>query len=124
MTAGDKIVIAVVLSISILSMLFVNKFLYGEKGTGVVIEVDGKPYAEYQFDQISTNKFIEIRSQYGYNKVELDKNRVRVVEADCPDKIDVKSGWIEKNNEMLVCLPNRVVVRIVGKNSELDGIAY
>lgn len=105
-------------------MFIINVFFYGAAGTSVVIEVNGELYAKYNFNEITSAKYIEIQTQYGYNKVEIDKNRVRVVEADCPDKLDVLAGWISKSNQMIVCLPNRLVVKIEGKNRELDGVAY
>lgn len=124
MTYGDKIVIASIIIISLFSMLFINVFLYGDIGQAVIIEVDGQFYAKYNFSELNYPKHVEIKTQYGYNKVEIQKNRVRVVEADCPDKIDVKAGWISKENQMLVCLPNRVVIRITGGKELFDGLTY
>ncbi|MGE4282705.1 MAG: NusG domain II-containing protein [Clostridia bacterium] len=124
MTFGDKIIVAFMLFVSLIGMLVVNVFIYGNAGTAVVIEVDGQVYARYNFSEITSPKYIEIRTQYGYNKVEIDKDKVRVAEADCPDKLDVLAGWISKSNQMIVCLPNRLVVKIEGKDTGLDGVAY
>ncbi len=124
MTFADKIIIICIVFVSILSMLTMNVFLYNSMGTEVIIELDGKPYAKYNFNEITSRKFIEIKTEYGYNKVEIDNNRVRIVEASCSDQLCVSSGWIEKNNQMVVCLPNRLVVKIAGGNSDIDGVSY
>ena len=124
MTTGDKIIIVTMIIFSLLSMFMVNIFFYGENGTIVVIEVDGKPYAKYNFNEITSSKHIEIRTEYGYNKVEITKDKVRVIEADCPDKLDVSAGWISKTNQMIVCLPNRLVIKIIGNEQAVDGITY
>lgn len=124
MTFGDKIIIGGILAVSIAGIFFVNIFLYGTERNSVIIEVNGQLYAKYDFNQITSNKFVEIKTQYGYNKVEINKNSVRIVEASCPDKLDVKAGWISKSNQMLVCLPNRLVVKIQGKDTRIDGVAY
>ncbi|WHH61059.1 NusG domain II-containing protein [Petroclostridium sp. X23] len=124
MTFGDKVIVVLMLAVSFAGMLIVNIFFYGQAGTSVVIEVNGQPYAKYNFNEITSSKYIEIQTQYGYNKVEIDKNRVRVVEADCPDKLDVLAGWISKSNQMIVCLPNRLVIKIEGKDTGLDGVVY
>jgi|LSQX01.3.fsa_nt_gb hypothetical protein len=124
MTYGDKIVTISMVIASLISLLLINAFLYNDVGKGVIIEVDGKLYAKYSFDEQKYPKFTEIRTQYGYNKIEIQNGRVRVVEANCPDQIDVKSGWISKENQMLVCLPNRVMIKIIGEGLQLDGITY
>ena len=124
MTKGDNIVIVLVIGISFISMFLVNALFYGITGESIVIEVDGQLYGKYNFNEITSTKYIEIRTQYGYNKVEIEKNRVRIVEADCPDQLDVLAGWISKSNQMIVCLPNRVVIRIEGEAGEIDGVTY
>jgi len=39
---------------------------------------------------------------------------VRIEASHCPQKICVHSGAIRRSGELLVCVPNRVVVRING----------
>lgn len=124
MTFGDKIVIIGMLILSLLFMFIINVFFYGDTGTSVLIEVDGKLYAKYNFNEINSSKYVEIRTKYGYNKVEIAKDKVRVVEADCPDKLDVSAGWISRANQMIVCLPNRVVIKIVDEYQQIDGVSY
>ncbi|HMM22807.1 MAG TPA: NusG domain II-containing protein [Selenomonadales bacterium] len=48
----------------------------------------------------------------GYNLVEADNGRIRVKEADCPDQLCVRSGWIRVSPQQIVCLPYRVVIKI------------
>ena len=44
--------------------------------------------------------------------------------ADCPDKICVNHQSISKARETIVCLPNKVVVEIIGGDSDkLDAMA-
>ncbi len=124
MTLGDKIVIIITIIIALLGMLTINFFIYNDSAKGVLIEVNGEEYAKYNFNDISSIEYIEIKTQYGYNKVEINNKKVRVIEASCPDKLDVKAGWISKTNQMLVCLPNKVLIRIIGKNNEVDGVVY
>ena len=39
---------------------------------------------------------------------------------DCPDKLDVKQGYISKVGEVIVCLPNKLVIEIKGIDDERD----
>ncbi|MEY8356256.1 NusG domain II-containing protein [Lachnospiraceae bacterium 54-53] len=38
-----------------------------------------------------------------------------ITQASCPDKVCVRTGKIHKSGELIVCLPNRVVVSIEGE---------
>ncbi len=52
--------------------------------------------------------------------IELKGSKVRVKEADCPKKICIKQGWIEKGS--IICLPNRLVVSVErGSDTEDKG---
>ena len=44
---------------------------------------------------------------------------VAVVESDCPDKICLKTGKIKEVGQSIVCVPNRLLVIIVG-SSDVD----
>ena len=47
-----------------------------------------------------------------------------MIEADCPDQICVDHKTISKNKETIVCLPNKVIVEIVGgEDVEMDTVA-
>jgi hypothetical protein len=48
-----------------------------------------------------------------YNLIVADDGRVRVAEADCPDQVCVRTGWVSFAPQQVVCLPYRVVVKVV-----------
>ena len=54
-----------------------------------------------------------------FNEVVIKGGEVYVSEASCKNQICVKRGHISKAGESIVCLPNRLVVRI--ENSEGGG---
>jgi hypothetical protein len=51
-----------------------------------------------------------------YNLIVADDGRVRVAEADCPDQICVRTGWVSAAPQQIVCLPYRVVVKVVSSS--------
>jgi len=68
---------------------------------------------------------LEIKSDYGNNILEITKTGVKMTDASCPDKVDVRCGEITKPGQTIVCIPNRVMVKITGKNSlKVDKVAY
>ena len=56
------------------------------------------------------------------NVVRAEKGRVRMLSADCPDRLCVHMGWSDSPARPIVCLPNRVTVVIVGGSGERDAV--
>ena len=127
MTKWDKYLVALIIIFSLSSMLYIKNIATNKGNKYAVVEVDGKEYKKITFSKDNEKKHLEIKTQYGYNKVEIQGEKVRVIDADCPDKLDVKQGWINSAGEVIVCLPNRLVIEIRGeKNSqdEIDSTSY
>ena len=62
------------------------------------------------------------------NLCRIQDGEVNMTEADCPDKLCMHQGPISISGETIVCLPNKVVIEIVGKDekdsgSQIDGMA-
>ena len=56
-----------------------------------------------------------------YNVVEISNGTVSVTEASCKNQVCVKHGSISRSGESIVCLPNRMVVRIEDGTEEGGG---
>ncbi|MBC7082580.1 MAG: NusG domain II-containing protein [Firmicutes bacterium] len=96
----------------------------------VVIEVNNQHFRTVPFSQVTGVMTVDVPADRGRTVVVeiTEDGRARVRASDCPDKVCVKTGWIEHPGEVIVCLPNRVVVKIQGGpealGPALDGIAY
>ena len=86
------------------------------------VTVDGKIYGTYPLDK---DEEISIQKDgKTTNLLVIRDGKADVTEADCPDKLCVHQKAISKTNETIVCLPNKVVVQVIGAGeSELDSIA-
>ena len=49
-----------------------------------------------------------------YNVISVERGRIRVSEANCPDKACVRQGWLSGGVMPIVCLPHRLVIRLEG----------
>ncbi|MBA1335223.1 MAG: hypothetical protein HPY66_0845 [Firmicutes bacterium] len=123
MTRYDKILVAFVLLIAVSGMLFLRWFRDSEEGTYAVIYVNGEEYKRIDLRDEQPGE-LTVQSPWGYNTIEIGKNRIRIKDASCPDKLCVKEGWLSRANEMAVCMPNRVYVKIIGGETEIDDVAY
>ena len=45
--------------------------------------------------------------------IDVGDGAAHMLYADCPDQICVHTGWIDQEHDMIVCMPNKVVVQIV-----------
>ena len=106
--------------ISLVSLIYVKNSAFNYKEKYISIQIDGEEIKKIIFDKKLVGKTIPIKTEYGYNLIEIGDEEVRVIEADCPDKLDVKQGYISKTGEVIVCLPNRLVIEIKGVDDERD----
>ena len=56
------------------------------------------------------------------NTVVIRDGRVCVESANCPDKICVRTGWVQYDGQMIVCLPHKLIVTVVGGESGTDAM--
>ena len=113
----DWILVAVVLILFGISFFIYLNF--GNKSAGFVqVTVDGKLFGTYP---IKKERDIVINDT---NHLIISGGQVDMIEADCADQICVEHKTISKNKEAIVCLPNKVVVEIVGgEDAQVDAVA-
>lgn len=113
---GDIFVFAVLLAGSlVLGILFA---LRQPEAEYVSVRVDGVETARLS---LHTDCVYQISAG---NTIEIYGGSVRMIHADCPDKICMKTGSVSQIGHSIVCAPNRVVVLITGGSHDRDGNAY
>ena len=55
--------------------------------------------------------------------IEVSGGRVRVRDADCPDRLCVRMGWVSRDGESIVCLPHKLVVTVRGGEAGPDAVS-
>lgn len=56
------------------------------------------------------------------NTIEINNGKIRFKHSNCPNKLCTKTGWISKNGDLAVCVPNGVVIQIEGEK-DIDELA-
>lgn len=96
----------------------------GQGGAATAVITSG----EREIDEIDLNQADEpytLRVETeagGYNLIEVEHGRIRVAEADCPDQVCVRQGWIADGAVPIVCLPNQLIIQIT-EEGDVDGLA-
>lgn len=111
----DLIAILIVIALIILSSFVFWKVVGTEEGSRVVVYEDGKVIREIPLTE--ETEFV-VEGLYT-NKIAVRDGKAAVIESDCPGGDCMHSGWISESGRSIVCLPNRVEVRIEGE-SDVD----
>lgn len=127
MKKGDKIVTLIILVIIILGFSFT--FLYKHKNISslssriAIIKHKGKVIKKIDLSKVKDEEIFVINSDNGhFNKVVIQKNKISISEADCPDKVCMKTGPISNPGDTLVCLPHKLIIIIEGKSPSKNKI--
>ena len=85
-----------------------------------VVTVDGVKQLEIPLYEVEEQTRISLE-EYGVPaNLELDHNRIRFVNVECPDHLCEKSGWLMENHQSAVCMPNKIVVSVYGLSEVSD----
>lgn len=89
------------------------------------ITQNGKLVREIDLSSLSIPELIQLRDEGGtvHNVIQVEAGRICMREADCPDQVCVNQGWISDSALPIVCLPNQVIIEIVGGEGNLDAVA-
>ena len=110
-TTADKILVAALIILN--GWLFTNWGTGFGKGNWVVVTVNQKETIRLPLNQ---DQITHVKGPLGLTEIEVKKGRVRIVRSPCKNKVCIKSGYLRYADRLAACIPNRVVVRIVGKN--------
>ena len=67
--------------------------------------------ASYDLSRINEPDSLVLDNGFGLNVIDIERGRIRVSEADCPDGLCVRQGWVSGGMIPIVCLPHRLVIR-------------
>ena len=81
---------------------------------------DGVLLEEIDLETVDQPRSFTLEDGSGTNTVQVERGRIRVSEADCPDQVCVNQGWISDGTAPIICLPHRLMIEIVGGGGDLD----
>ena len=92
----------------------------GGGGQYVLVTVDGAEVGRYPLGQDRTVTI----GEGDYNVLEIRNGAAAVIDANCGDHTCVRTGEIRQAGEAIICLPHRLVVRIIGGGeAEIDAVS-
>jgi len=118
-TAGDIVLIVGILLCSAVGFFSVQDL--GIAGKHVVVEVDGRRVLEIPLDRDAVQS---VRGPLGETVIVVENGVARIAASPCPLHYCERMGSIKHRGEIIVCVPNRVVVSIRGGGGKesFDGV--
>ncbi len=105
-----RIIIAILL---VAGVLWLGFSLAGRRqGNVVAVNVNGVDIERLPLDPGLKPVIRTVRGAIGQSTFEVSGGKVRMISSDCPDKVCVKTGRVSREGEVIVCLPNRVILKV------------
>lgn len=119
---GDRIVLAL-LAIAIALSLFYSLSLFWQPAESIRAQIsrNGELLQSIRLDRVEESYdllFTGGANDEYYNKVRVEPGRIRVIEANCPQQVDVRAGWLSVPGQSAICIPHRFVIVIESDASD------
>lgn len=112
------VIIGIVLMGSAAVCLFFQK---KEEDLTATIHLNGEKIETIDLSKVKEPYQKEIQCpQGGSNVIEVRHNAIGIIEADCPDKLCQKQGFLDQTALPIVCLPHRLVIEVVRTKTGSD----
>jgi hypothetical protein len=130
LTFYDKLFIAFVLAVSVGVFLLNLRLDAAAEQKYLTVHVNNELVMEFSFNNKTER---QISFSFGEKKehlavLEISGGRVRMLPLSrelCPRGICSHTGWISRNYQSIVCVPNRIIVAFSDKKLDgVDGVTY
>ncbi|MCH5300930.1 MAG: NusG domain II-containing protein [Ruminococcus sp.] len=98
--------------------LFISNSLSPSKIVGIY--QNGNLVEKIDLNSVTGEREITLSGEFGKNVVLVSHGHIEMKSAECPDKICVKHGALEKSGTPIVCLPNKVVIQFEDTSDDVD----
>lgn len=115
MVFRDMCLIGVLLILAVVMLILMNS--RRERGAMVEVYLGGELVSSVP---LSEDNIFSVNNDL--NVIEILGGKVRMAEASCPDRVCQRQGWIDGVGQSIVCLPNNLVIMVVGGQGEVDFI--
>ncbi len=105
---NDIILIAAVILIAAIALIIY--LATAKDGQTVVVTVNGEHYASYPLSEDTT--VLISADNASSNLLVIENGKASITEASCPDLICAHHAPISREDEAIICLPNKTVVSI------------
>ena len=118
---GDFVVTGLIIVLAIALLLSVPRSLTGEARVAV-LSADGRTVYSKPLVELQTAGSFSYESQGYHYTFSYENGRIRFSQADCPDQVCVRTGWVVGSGQMAACVPGHLILKITGRSASNDDI--
>lgn len=115
-TLWDGVVALVVVALAALLVFLLRPA--GGSNLTAVITLDGVQVAQYQLDQLDQPITLTVDEGTYPLTIRAEQGRICIEHSDCPSQDCVRTGWISKPGQQIICLPNRLIISLSSSEPE------
>lgn len=122
---GDIILLGIISAAIVISFAAVSTYKRSGNDTDkvAVIKMKDEIIKSIDLSTVKEPQKIEVSGKH-IQVVLVERGRIRFLEADCPDKICVNTGWLSEKGDMAVCIPNSTMIKIEGQSDKVDVVTH
>ena len=112
------IIFAMVISLcAVLYFLMSNGF---SSTSTVGIYQNGELVEKIDLNSVTTEREITLTGDSGKNTILVLHGKIKMLSAECPDKVCVEHGELHQGGTPIVCLPNKIVIKWENSDQSYD----
>lgn len=108
--------------LAVLAAVIVCFTLFGSSNGKKVAYVYSGGILIHRISLEGSDKELRVEAGDGYNIISVTDGRIGVIEADCPDKTCIKTGFTDSSFIPVICMPNRLEIVVKSEAIETDGV--
>jgi hypothetical protein len=118
MTRADKLLTVALLLCAFLGLAKMYRHFFAPldlfSPAQATITCDGHVVRTIDLDPAGGKQTLHVSGRLGPATVEVAGGKIRMLEANCPEQICVKQGWIQEPGASIVCLPGEIIIHLDG----------
>ena len=91
-----------------------NRLIHREPA--MIVEISLNNHVIHQLDLYKDTEIVIESYKGGTNTLVIEDGYAYITDATCPDKVCIYQGKINRPGEIIVCLPNMMIAKIVGED--------
>lgn len=128
MKKADKYILIGLGALLVISLIgvFVFQMIFTSPGANAIITQNGTIIHTINLQAVAEPYELTVETgDHGYNIIYVEKDRIKIRDANCPDQLCVKTGFLSHTNDISVCLPHGLFIEIQGgTEGEIDILAH
>ncbi|MCI7472330.1 MAG: NusG domain II-containing protein [Clostridiales bacterium] len=106
--------------ITVAFAVFLVFFLRPTEGSAIiaVVTLDGETVVQYRLDQLSQPVTLDVEDGAYPLTIRAEQGRICIEHSDCPSQDCVRTGWISRPGQQIICLPDRLIISLSGTEPE------